>query len=334
MALAFKRSAPICRTWSSGLAARGSWATHSRPATPGSVDQPYAVGITDDGGIALQAPGGGDRGFGRHERAARHSAKGSRLEPLTTDTNRSYERGSADTDNNWANFVLRSPSTHGAVLQAARPRHPLQRRRRSRLPRRPPRSTTEMPSCSARPSLRAAIRPAPGSHVHRGPLEHRRRGDASNWSTTARTATRPQATWCSLASVTVARMRRLRAPRRFGAACRRRPEPDRLRLRHPRRERADGASDAADGRPELRTIRQAQHRARLCVRRSWRQSHQHRPAGCDGPHPLGGGAATEFPNTAVRCAIRTPAIRHSPPVSNCPRRFRQGHRPDGCRVRR
>ena len=76
----------------------------------GPIDQPYAVEITDDGGIALQAPGGGIAdAVGMSVGSA--FGEGVRLEPLTTDTNRSYERGSADTDNNWANFALRSPST-------------------------------------------------------------------------------------------------------------------------------------------------------------------------------------------------------------------------------
>ena len=76
----------------------------------GPVDQPYTIDIPDDGGIALQAPGGGIAdALGLSVGSA--FGEGVRLEPLATDTNRSYERGSADTDNNWANFVLRNPST-------------------------------------------------------------------------------------------------------------------------------------------------------------------------------------------------------------------------------
>jgi uncharacterized protein len=95
----------------------------------GPVDQTYAVGVTDDGGLGLQQLNGqivdsvgmsGGSAFG----------EGTRLSQLTTNTNRSYERTGPDTDNNAANFALRSPSTptaSGAVAPArrhSRPRQP------------------------------------------------------------------------------------------------------------------------------------------------------------------------------------------------------------------
>ena len=143
------------------LGAGCTWLLGNATGYAGPIDQPYAVDITDDGGIALQAPGGAIAdAVGMSVGSA--FGEGVRLEPLTTDTNRSYERSSADTDNNWANFALRNPSTPTPSASCT-PTPPLRLRRPSRHPRRLRRSTVEIPSCCVRPSLRAAIRPAPGS---------------------------------------------------------------------------------------------------------------------------------------------------------------------------
>jgi hypothetical protein len=94
------------------LGAGCSWLLGNSQPTgyTGAVDQPYAIGITDDGGIALQQPGGGVvDSVGMSGGSA--FGEGTRLSQLTTNTNRSYERVGADTDNNAANFALRNPST-------------------------------------------------------------------------------------------------------------------------------------------------------------------------------------------------------------------------------
>lgn len=94
------------------LGAGCSWLLgNSQPSGyTGPVDQTYAIGITDDGGIALQQPGGGlVDSVGMSGGSA--FGEGARLSPLTTNANRSYERFGADTDNNATNFVLLNPST-------------------------------------------------------------------------------------------------------------------------------------------------------------------------------------------------------------------------------
>lgn len=103
---------------------------NSQPSSgyTGPVDQTYGVGLTDDGGIALQNPGGQVvDSVGMSSGSA--FGEGGRLSPLTSSTNRSYERVGADTDNNTANFTLRSPSTPttsggGCTGPAAQPTPP------------------------------------------------------------------------------------------------------------------------------------------------------------------------------------------------------------------
>lgn len=91
--------------WCSWLLGNSQPSGHTGPA-----DQPYAIGITDDGGIALQQPGGGIvDSVGMSGGSA--FGEGSRLGQLTTNTNRSYEPVGADTDNNAGNFALPNPST-------------------------------------------------------------------------------------------------------------------------------------------------------------------------------------------------------------------------------
>ena len=94
------------------LAAGCSWLLgNSQPSGyTGPVDQTYAIGLTDDGGIGLQGPNGGIvDSVGMSGGSA--FGEGSRLAPLTSSISRSYERVGPDTDNNASNFALRSPST-------------------------------------------------------------------------------------------------------------------------------------------------------------------------------------------------------------------------------
>ncbi len=78
-----------------------------------TADQPYAIGISDDGGIALRRPDGviADA-VGLSSRSA--FGEGARLSPLTTNRNRSYER-TRDDDNNASDFAGREPSTPRAA---------------------------------------------------------------------------------------------------------------------------------------------------------------------------------------------------------------------------
>jgi len=86
------------------------------PFSGGVGDQTYGVSITDDGGLGLVTAGGvviDQVGMS----SGSFYKEGSTLDPLTTNTNRSYERrpggaaGSAqDTDNNRSDFRLLSPS--------------------------------------------------------------------------------------------------------------------------------------------------------------------------------------------------------------------------------
>jgi len=85
-------------------------------------DQTYGVGITDDGGIALEAADGtivDQVGMS----ASSTFKEGSPLQPLTSDTNAGYERlpGSAagsgqDTDNNQLDFRLITPSLPRGIV--------------------------------------------------------------------------------------------------------------------------------------------------------------------------------------------------------------------------
>jgi lamin tail-like protein len=97
-------------------------------------DQPYSVGITDDGGIAVTMPDGTvidqvglDSGSSFKE--------GATLTPLTTSSNRGYERrpggaagSSQDTDNNQNDFHVISPSApenaRTSCLSAGAPSNP------------------------------------------------------------------------------------------------------------------------------------------------------------------------------------------------------------------
>jgi predicted extracellular nuclease len=74
----------------------------------GPVDQTYAVGITDDGGIALTGPGGVADQVGLSAGSA--FGEGARLPNFgSSNGNRSYER-TKDSDSNAADFRLLSPS--------------------------------------------------------------------------------------------------------------------------------------------------------------------------------------------------------------------------------
>jgi hypothetical protein len=94
------------------LAAGCSWLLgNSQPAGyMGSFDQAYTVDVTDDGGIALQAPGGSIvDAVGMSAGSA--FGEGARLGQLTTNSLRSYERAGPDTDHNLTNFTVQNPAT-------------------------------------------------------------------------------------------------------------------------------------------------------------------------------------------------------------------------------
>ncbi len=94
---------------------------------PGNVT--YTVGITDDGGLALFTPGTGGTVVDAVGLSAGSAFKeGSTLAPLTTNTNRGYERlpgGTAidlvDTNNNAADFQQVTPSTPQNIVLGAVP---------------------------------------------------------------------------------------------------------------------------------------------------------------------------------------------------------------------